>query len=152
MLPKKAFHWYYIFRACIEYSHFPERWKKAKIVPIKWVKKTPNFVNYRQISLLPMLGKVLQKLIAKAINDILDGQKLLLLKCEFKAEYTITRQLLGIMDTITRNFNLSKPYTILHGIWYSLAGRLDTQYYPAGHTEQVFQVKINETDLDSKGQ
>ena len=50
-------------RASVSSGVFPKRWKSANIVPIfqKGDKKIPS--NYRSVSLLPLLGKVLERVV-----------------------------------------------------------------------------------------
>ena len=50
-------------RASVSSGVFPRRWKSANIVPIfkKGEKKIPS--NYRSVSLLPLFGKVLERVV-----------------------------------------------------------------------------------------
>ena len=52
-----------IFEKCLETGIYPSTWKKANIVPIhkKGSRQCKN--NYRPISLLPILGKIFEKLL-----------------------------------------------------------------------------------------
>ena len=52
-----------ICNASISSGVFPERWKQASIIPIhkKGDKKNPS--NYRSVSLLPLFGKILERLV-----------------------------------------------------------------------------------------
>ena len=50
-----------LFESAIESGHFPDSWKKGNITPVH-KKQSKNFVkNYRPISLLPILGKIFEK-------------------------------------------------------------------------------------------
>ena len=51
-----------IFRNCISQSTFPDIWKKSNICPIykKGDKEVIN--NYRPVSLLPICGKIFERL------------------------------------------------------------------------------------------
>ena len=52
-----------IFESAIRSSHFPDAWKKGNIIPVH-KKGSKNLVkNYRPISLLPIFGKILEKII-----------------------------------------------------------------------------------------
>lgn len=70
-LPKKAIVMImYIFRACFRLSYFPDTWKCAKIVPIPKTGKDRTLAcNYRPISLLNSLSKVLEKLILSRLKS-----------------------------------------------------------------------------------
>ena len=52
-----------IFSSCIESGIFPTEWKKANVVPIHKRDDKQNVENYRPVSLLPTLGKILEHLI-----------------------------------------------------------------------------------------
>lgn len=55
---------YYIFTACIRISYFPKIWKVVKIHPISKPGKAKTEIhNYKPISLLSILSKVLGKII-----------------------------------------------------------------------------------------
>ena len=56
-----------IFERCIEIGMYPTQWKKANIIPVhkKGCKQDKN--NYRPISLLPVFGKVFEKLLFDVI-------------------------------------------------------------------------------------
>ena len=59
-----------IYNGCLKEGVFPNRWKKAKIIPIvKPGKEGSDDVNkFRPISLLDSGGKVLEKLLINRIN------------------------------------------------------------------------------------
>ena len=52
-----------IFNQCLETSTFPNDWKKGNVVPIFKKGDKQILKNYRPISLLPMCGKIFEKLI-----------------------------------------------------------------------------------------
>jgi hypothetical protein len=60
-----------LYNKCLEISHFPTLWKKARIkLIIKNVDKPRNDINnYRPIALLPNMGKILEKLVIERINS-----------------------------------------------------------------------------------
>ena len=53
-----------LFNRCLTEGEFPKRLKHAKIIPIHKKQDTSLLSNYRPISLLPSLSKILEKLIA----------------------------------------------------------------------------------------
>ena len=55
----------------------PEEIKLAKIVPIYKSKDPTYFINYRQISLLPSMSKVLEKVIYKRLYSYISVNKIL---------------------------------------------------------------------------
>ena len=52
-----------IFSSCIESGIFPTEWKKASVVPVHKRHDKQNVKNYRPVSLLPIFGKILERLI-----------------------------------------------------------------------------------------
>ena len=58
-----------IFKSCIEKGQFPNEWKKANVVSVH--KKGDKQVsrNYRPVSLLPICGKIFQRLIYNNLSE-----------------------------------------------------------------------------------
>ena len=57
---------------------FPTGWKDARLIPIYKSGSTDNIENYRPISALPVLSKVLEKIVHSQLNDYLKANNLLL--------------------------------------------------------------------------
>ena len=102
-----------IFTNCLRCGLFPEIWKYANVVPVH--KKNEKNVkgNYRPISLLPIFGKILEKL-------IYDSLYLHLASCEildpnqsgFRQGDSTVNQLLSITHTIFKAFDCSPPLDV----------------------------------------
>ena len=58
-----------IFNLSINTAKFPSTWKTATVVPIPKVGNSKQVQNYRPISLLPLPGKILEKLIHSQIGN-----------------------------------------------------------------------------------
>ena len=56
---------------------FPSDWKKAVIIPIFKAGSLDSMCNYRPISILPILSKVLEKVVAAQLIDHLESNQLL---------------------------------------------------------------------------
>ena len=67
----------HLINLSLKLNHIPKDWKTAKIVPIykNDDKTSPN--NYRPISLLPTISKVLEKVVANQVHSYLSFNKLL---------------------------------------------------------------------------
>ena len=52
-----------ILKSCLENGIFPLEWKKANIVPIQKENDKQSLANYRPISLLPICGKIFERLL-----------------------------------------------------------------------------------------
>ena len=66
-----------VFTKCLRCGLFPEIWKYANVVPVH--KKNEKNVkgNYRPISLLPIFGKILEKLMYDSLYSHLVSRELL---------------------------------------------------------------------------
>ena len=95
-----------IFRNCINNSTFPDLWKKSNICPIhkKGDKQTIN--NYRPVSLLPICGKIFERLIFNSLFEYLEKYKLLSPhQSGFRANDSCVDQLLSIVHNIYTAFD-----------------------------------------------
>ena len=52
-----------IFQSCLESGKFSSKWKKANVVPIHKIGDKQILKNYRSISLLPITGKIRERLL-----------------------------------------------------------------------------------------
>ena len=73
LLPEVTF----MFNLSICSSKFPKAWKQALVVPIPKTGNLTKVQNYRPISLLPLLGKILEKLIHQQLSAYLEAEALL---------------------------------------------------------------------------
>ncbi|KAF7492646.1 Putative protein in type-1 R1DM retrotransposable element [Sarcoptes scabiei] len=62
-----------IFNKCLNIGYFPRQWKKATLIIFPKPNKPDYhcFLNYRPISLLPSLGKILEKILQNEIQKFL---------------------------------------------------------------------------------
>ena len=63
----------YIFNLCIEKNHYPSEFKKAKVIPFSKTRDKTNLTDYRPISLLSVLSKLLEKHVHVQLNDYLEN-------------------------------------------------------------------------------
>ena len=66
-----------MFNMSIKTSKFPTPWKEALVIPIPKSGSLSKVQNYRPISLLPLPGKILEKLVHSQISDYLESALLL---------------------------------------------------------------------------
>ena len=52
-----------IFQSCLENGKFPSEWKKTNVVPVFKKNNKQELKNYRPISLLPVSGKIFERLL-----------------------------------------------------------------------------------------
>ena len=66
-----------IFNQCLETDVFPEIWKRGNILPTHKTESRQLKNNYRPISLLPICGKIFEKIIFDGIYKHFTDNKLL---------------------------------------------------------------------------
>ena len=65
-----------IFEESLKFGVFPEIWKKANVVPGHKKDDETLVKNYRPISLLPIFGKIFERVIYNSIFNYFNGNKL----------------------------------------------------------------------------
>ena len=79
-----------IYRKCLETGVYPFAWKKSNVVPIHKKESRQLKKNYRPISILPIFGKLFEKLIFDAIYSHLCDNRL---KVEYESGFGQATQL-----------------------------------------------------------
>ena len=93
----------HIINNCIRNSYFPRSWKIARVSPIPKVNMQVRNDEFRPISILPVLSKVFEKLVATQMSEF--AEEMLLLHdrvSSFWKGHSTTTALLGIRDDIRR--------------------------------------------------
>ena len=97
---------YSIYRKCVSHGYFPQKWKMANVIPIHKKNEKNLANNYRPISLLPICGKIFEKLIFENLyqyifsnNFISDNQS------GYKRGDSTIKQLLAITHDIHQAFD-----------------------------------------------
>lgn len=94
-----------LINGCLRINYFPEAWKKAIIVTIPKPGKDHNKPdNYRPISLLSSLSKILERVILIKINVAI-GPKIRSEQYAFRPQHSTTQQLVKFYDQICTNEN-----------------------------------------------
>ena len=102
-----------IFINCLRRGIFPDIWKHANVVPVH--KKNEKNVkgNYRPISLLPIFGKILEKLIFDSLYSHLVSSKLLNPnQSGFRPGDLTINQLISITHTIFTALDCNPPLDV----------------------------------------
>ena len=98
-----------IFEQILTTGVFPDLWKTANVTPIhkKANKQIPT--NYRPISLLPICGKILEKIIANQMYVYLISNNLITKnQSGFRPGDSTTNQLLGLINEIHKSFEIRR--------------------------------------------
>ena len=67
----------YMYNLSLSASKFPTAWKEALVIPIPKSGNLTQVRNYRPISLLPLPGKLLEKLVHKQLSEHLEENSLI---------------------------------------------------------------------------
>ena len=102
-----------IFTNCLRNALFPEVWKGATVVPV-YKKKEKNLkVNNRPISLLPMFGKILEKLVCNSLySHLVSCQFFNPNQSGFRPGDSTINQLLSITHSIYEAFDCNPPLDV----------------------------------------
>ena len=99
-----------IFANCLSKGIFPDIWKHANVVPVHKKNEKNLKGNYRPISLLPIFGKILEKLIFDSLYSHLVSSELLNPnQSGFRPGDSTINQLISITHTIFGAFDCNPP-------------------------------------------
>ena len=96
---------YLIHKKCLDTGRFPISWKNCNVLPIHKKENRQLKKNYRPISLLPICGKIFEKLIFDATYEYLcENQLLTPSQSGFRPGDSTVNQLLAITHKIYSAF------------------------------------------------
>lgn len=110
-LPMSAIMWLTaVFNNCLKSSYWPSSFKVAKVIPILKSGKSPSdAVNYRPISLLNAIGKIMEKVVYNRLIIAIDERNLLPpVQFGFRCGHSTIHQAMRIKQFITRNKSAKK--------------------------------------------
>ena len=100
---------YFIINKSLEQSIFPTEWKTAKVNPIYKSGSKNDVNNYRPISLLPTLSKIIEKWITIKVMIYLNDYKLLHTKqSTFRVRHSNESALILMIDSWLKAINERK--------------------------------------------
>lgn len=98
-----------IFNCILTYSQFPSSWKRSIIIPIPKVKLPSAPSDFRPISILPSLSKVLERLMFNQMSQFFEMNSLLgEFQSGFRSKHSTSTALLKITDDIRMNTDVKK--------------------------------------------
>ena len=120
-----------LFESSIQSGNFPDSWKKGNITPVH-KKQSKNLVNnYRPISLLPILGKVFEKIIYNSLfNYLLNNQLLSENQSGFRKGDSCVSQLISITHNIYKAFD-GNPSLETRGVFLDISKAFDKVWHKA---------------------
>ena len=95
-----------LFQLCFNKGHMPAQWKVADVIPCHKKGDKHSSSNYRPISLLSVLSKVMERLINKAMWKHLDNHKLISdQQFGFRAGHSTSDALTYVAQRLTNTIN-----------------------------------------------
>ena len=92
-----------LFNLSLRAGHFPAKWKEANVTPIFKKNDPSDPSNYRPISLLSILGKVMEKIVHKHVFNFLHDNSIISpLQSGFIPGDSTTNQLVDIYNSISK--------------------------------------------------
>ena len=96
----------FIFNMSLLKSEFPSEWKMATIIPLFKGGNKKSVSNYRPVSLLPIPGKLMEKIVHRGITNYLENNKLLSNNQNgFRKNYSTIKSIADFNDVIFENMN-----------------------------------------------
>lgn len=93
----------HVINSCLEQSVFPDTWKQAVVTPVPKVSNPTHYGDLRPISVLPVLSKVLEKVMEVQLRSHLELNNILPEKQSgFRPLHGCGTALLDVMDDILR--------------------------------------------------
>ncbi len=158
----------YICNLSLQTSVFPNEWKQAKVTPIYKDGDKCDVSNYRPISVLPIISKIIERAVHNQLYRFLTENNILnACQSGFRSNHSTTTTLLDVSDFILSNMNqgnvtgalfldLKKAFdTVNHSLLieklksYGVTGNTLKWFisYLSGRTQAV---NVNSTISDSK--
>ena len=118
-----------IFETAIRSNQFPDSWKMGVIIPVH-KKENKNLIkNYRPISLLPIFGKIFEKIIYNNLFRYFEDNKFLSDKQSgFRAGDSCVSQLLAITNEIYKSFDCN-PALETRGVFLDISKAFDKVWH-----------------------
>ena len=118
-----------IFENCLKQGIFPEIWKSANVVPVHKKNQKNLKHNYRPISLLPIFGKILEKLIFDTLHQHLDANSLLNPnQSGFRPGDSTVNQLLSTVNSISQAFDCN-PTLDVRSVYLDISKAFDRVWH-----------------------
>ena len=100
----------HIIKSCIDSCSIPKEWKHAKITPIykEGCKTSPS--NYRPISVLPFISKLMEKVLHQSLLNHIENNNILTVnQAGFRKNKSTASMLTKLTDACLQNMDNSQP-------------------------------------------
>ena len=118
-----------IFKKSIRSSYYPDIWKKSNVIPVHKKNDKRLVNNYRPISLLPVFGKIFEKIIFNTIYNYLSKENLLNPnQSGFRPSDFCMNQLLAITHEIFEAFDCN-PSLEVRSVFLDISKAFDNVWH-----------------------
>ena len=126
-----------IFKKFIRSSYYPDIWKKSNIIPVHKKNDKRLVNNYRPISLLPVFGKIFEKIIFNKIYNYLSKENLLNPnQSGFRPSDSCINQLIAITHEIFEAFDCN-PSLEVRSVFLDISKAFDKVW----HEGLIYKIK-----------
>ena len=126
-----------IFKNCMNHGKFPSEWKKANVVPIHKKGDKQLLKNYRPISLLPICGKMFERILYNKLYPFLEQNNLISQnQSGFRSGDSCINQLLSITHEIFESIDQGFE---VRGVFLDISKAFDRVW----HEGLIFKLKQN---------
>ena len=95
-----------IFNMSFLTGQFPSVLKIAKVIPIHKKQSKVDYANYRPISLLSNIEKIIEKVMYKRLSDFMDVNNLIYsLQFGFRQKYSTTPALINLIESVRQTLD-----------------------------------------------
>ena len=121
----------YICNLSLATSVFPSEWKKAKVIPVFKSGSKTNVGNYRPISVLSIVSKVIERAVHDQVYSYLTDNNLLSSsQSGFRSQYSTATTVIDVQDYILKNMNEGN---VTGAIFLDLKKAFDTVNHGSSH-------------------
>ena len=116
-----------LYNKCLNRNIFPDKWKQATVTPLKKEGFANNVSGLRPISILPLPGKIFEKLIHLQLYSYINRKQLLSeFQGGFRPNYSTNSTIAQFTDYVYSNLNQHK---LTHSISIDFSKAFDTINY-----------------------
>ena len=134
----------YLFNFSITSAIFPAQWKEALVIPIPKIGEPTEPSNYRPISLLPLPGKILEKLVHNQLSSFLEENNALSdNQFGFRKQRSTSHAVSQVLNQIYTNINRS---TVTCAIYLDFSKAFNSVQHPT-LLEKLKQANLGTTTL-----
>ena len=117
-----------IYNASLIQQHFPQSWKVATVSPVHKKGSAKQVTNLRPISLLPLPGKILEKLMATRLRCFMKDKGILCTNQHgFRPKHSTTTATTSYLRYIYDNIELNKN---TYSLFLDYSKAFDTASHP----------------------